>query len=154
MKILYLTFSEMSSILRIETNKKFNMKQIILLAIALVIFVFFGIVLLVDFTSNNIRFVTGPESSATIQPEYPFQAKLITKPDHHKQMQWKAVPLTYGWKDTILVDFDYDGGMDLINFKEGDVVNLIGIKDSKGSWFYRHDDQYWMRERHQRYLRQ
>lgn len=95
---------------------------------------------------------TGPASSKTIQPEYPFQAKLVTRPDHSKQMQWKAVPLTYGWKDTILVDFDYGGGMDF-NFREGDVVNLIGIRDNNGDWFYRHDDQYWMRERHQKYLR-
>ncbi len=145
----------MSSILKIETKLKLKMRQIILPAVVLIISVAILIMLTMDFVDNNVRSVTGPEISSTIQPEYPFQAKLITKPDHSKQMQWKAVPLTHGWKDTIIVDFDYDGGMDLIFiFKEGDVVNLIGIKDSKGSWFYRHDDQYWMRERHQKYLRQ
>lgn len=128
------------------------MRQIILLATALLISIIVALVVLNDLL-GNVRWVTGPETSTTIQPEYPFQARLITKPDKHKQMQWKAVSLTYGWKDTILVDFDYGGGIDL-NFKEGDVVNLIGMKSVAGEWHYRHDDQYWMRERHQKYLRQ
>jgi len=143
----------MSSILKIETKLKLKMRQIILPAVVLILSVAILIMLTMDFVDNNVRSVTGPEISSTIQPEYPFQAKLITKPDHSKQMQWKAVPLTYGWKDTILVDFDYVGGASL-NFREGGIVNLIGVKVDKGEWLYRHDDQYWMRERHQKYLRQ
>ena len=66
-----------------------------------------------------------------------FEAKLIRIPDHHKQMQWLAVPVGNTWNDSILIDFDL-GGSPPLGLKSGDVVPVVG-EEKSNKWIYWHE---------------
>jgi len=61
-----------------------------------------------------------------------FRARLVSVPDHHKQMQWLAVPVSSSG-DTVLIDFDLG---EFPEIASGDIVPVVGEQQSSGQWTY------------------